>query len=290
MSDDDVRARRVHAPTVLDTYRAIRLAVVLLVLLLATAVATQALTTGCWQTSLSAYYWTGAHDVVVGVLCAVGACLLVYRGSSPLEDTLLDLSGFLAFVVALVPAAREPSCGPAMLAPQDMAVDGVRANVLAALLVAALAQAVAAVLERRGAVVRERSGPADVVRALAWVLALAGGVVAVADPDRLAASGHDVAAPAMFAGIVVVVAINAWQDQVARRARYARVYAVIALAMLVTLAGVGLLRFVVVPEWTHAVLVVEALLVAEFAAFWLVQTVELWHVADRRELMPPSRG
>ncbi len=37
-------------------------------------------------------------------------------------------------------------------------------------------------------------------------------------------------------------------------------------------------------KWTHAVILVEALLIAEFAAFWVIQTVELWNAVDKRAL------
>lgn len=56
-----------------STYRSLRLGVAVLLTMLVTAVAVQVTRTGCVLDSLSAYYWTGAHDVVVAALCAVGA-------------------------------------------------------------------------------------------------------------------------------------------------------------------------------------------------------------------------
>ncbi len=274
---------------VLETYRSIRLAIVLLVVLLAASVVAQAVAAGCWQTSVSAYYWTAAHSVFVAVLCAIGMCLLVYKGSSPVEDAVLDFSGFLAFVVAMVPTGRERICGGPSLPPEYVAADGVRNNVLAVLVAGAVAQAVALVLVARGHARRAPDGAARWARAIGWLVVAVGAVVFFTEPQRLVTSGHDVAAPTMFVGVILVVWINARQARRAReRASYATTYRVIAVAMAVTLVVVGLLRFVVVPAWEHAVIVVEALLVAEFAAFWLVQTAELWHVVDRRELMPDA--
>lgn len=293
VSPSDVRASHFHEPSVLGTYRSIRLAIVLLVVLLLAALVAQAVQDGCWQTSVSAYYWTPAHDVVVAMLCGVGVCLLVYQGSSPVEDALLDVAGVLAFVVAMVPTSREPSCGTVgtvgaggALPLEQVATEGVRTNVLAVLVTAAAAQLVHVVLVRRGALTREPSRAASWVRAVGWVVVGTGAVVLVVAPDLLVTAGHDVAAPLFFVVVIGAVMVSAWQARQAReRAVYARLFAGVAVAMVVTLLATALLRAVVVPDWEHAVLVVEALLVAEFAAFWVVQTVELWHVADRRELM-----
>lgn len=89
MTDDERRAVR-------STYRSLRLGVVVLLTMLGTAVLTETVRVGCWLDSLSAYYWTSAHDVLVGTLCAVGALLVVYTSADDVEDALLDTAGFLA--------------------------------------------------------------------------------------------------------------------------------------------------------------------------------------------------
>lgn len=58
------------------------------------------------QDSMSAYYHAsdGAmRDVFVGFLFAVGACLVLYKGYTFLEDMALNLAGVLLTLVALVP-------------------------------------------------------------------------------------------------------------------------------------------------------------------------------------------
>lgn len=288
---DDAPAVRVERQVALDTFRSIRLAFVLLVVLLAAAVLAQAVDAGCWETSISAYYWTAAHGVVVGMLCGVGVCLLVYKGSSPVEDAVLDVSGFLAFVVAMVPTDRGTTCGGPGLPPEYLAADGVRNNLLAVLVAGAVAQVVHLVLVRRGVLTHEPSRSAAWVRAIGWLVVVVGAVVFVTDPDRLLDAGHDVAALVMFAGVVLVAWLNARQAREAReRAAYVTAYRVIGWAIGATLVVIGGLRWFVAPDWEHAVLVLEALLVVEFAAFWVVQTVELWHVTDRRELMRGEQG
>ena len=53
---------------------------------------------------------------------------------------------------------------------------------------------------------------------------------------------------------------------------YQRIYRGIAAVMLVTLISVVILHLV-----NHWVLVIEVALILEFAAYWAVQTKELWN-------------
>ena len=85
----------------------------------------------------------------------------------------------------------------------------------------------------------------------------------------------------MFVCIIGVVILNAKgfdrQRQGARRSRlpYANRYSFIAVGMVVWVVGIGLWRWLV--GWDHAILWMEGGLIALFAAFWLMQTEELWH-------------
>ncbi len=56
------------------------------------------------RTSLSDYYLSPLRDVFVGVLVAIGAFLVLYRGFSSAEDRAFDLAGACAIGAALVPA------------------------------------------------------------------------------------------------------------------------------------------------------------------------------------------
>src|SRR6478752_5187295 len=87
------------------TYRYLRGAMISMLLMLLLSVGYQWWwETGgsCWLGSISAYYYTPARTVFVGSLCALGACLIAYKGHSPEEDVLLNFSGFMAIVVAVV--------------------------------------------------------------------------------------------------------------------------------------------------------------------------------------------
>jgi hypothetical protein len=55
------------------------------------------------EESMSAYYYTGMRDELVGILFAVGSFLVVYRGYTWLENWALNLAGFFVAGVALFP-------------------------------------------------------------------------------------------------------------------------------------------------------------------------------------------
>jgi hypothetical protein len=58
-------------------------------------------------TSLSAYYYSGAREVFVGALCAIGAFLITYKVAEiNLDNTLSLLAGLAVVVVALCPTER----------------------------------------------------------------------------------------------------------------------------------------------------------------------------------------
>jgi hypothetical protein len=113
--------------------------------------------------------------------------------------------------------------------------------------------------------------------------------------DAVRDHGHDVAAIALFAGIVVVVGMNALglarhsagAGRVSRTA--ANRYSAIGLAMLVSFAGL-LVAHWANPGFHQWLFWIEALLIVEFAVYWVMQTVELWHVVQRNDSPRPSPG
>ena len=107
-------AKRTGNNVALDTYRFLRGGMVVMAVLLGAALAVERAHATCWQTSISAYYFTTAHAVFIGALFAIGAMLIVYQGASDTENTLLNLAGVLAFVIAVVPTTRPVlQCGTA---------------------------------------------------------------------------------------------------------------------------------------------------------------------------------
>jgi hypothetical protein len=243
----------------------------------------------CWQTAISDYYYTSAHAVFIASVCAIGAMLIVYKGSSATEDVLLNFAGILAFVVAMVPTTRpDLLCGPTRLIAGDEAA--VR-NVWAVVIALVVSRVASWWMYRRTGTTRERPPLATAATWLQRGVLGVGLAVLVAAPDWFRANAHGVAAVAMFAAIIATVLITAFvtgkQDDAKcpQRHRYQMAYRAIALVMAVTL-GTTVVLHLVLDGFNHAIIVIEAALILEFAAYWLVQTVELWGTTTRAELMP----
>jgi hypothetical protein len=93
----------------------------------------------------------------------------------------------------------------------------------------------------------------------------------------------------MFVCIVGVVLLNAYQfsrKQGDRTPVGPNRYLAIAVAMVVgPLLMWGADRLW---GWDHAVLWIEGLLIVLFAAFWLIQTEELWNEGVRKDVPEPE--
>lgn len=263
-----------EAERVRITYRYLRIAPIVCVVMLLTSVLIQRSRADCWQTSISAYYFTAAHSAFVASLCAIGIGLIVYKGHSDTEDVVLNFAGFIAFIVAMCPTPRKPVCGPGLPADFDP-MPGTRNTVLAVLITALVAEVARQLINRRSdkpAV----SGWARRATAVGWVLVIVGVVTFFAWPDGFQAHAHGVSAVALFLGIIVVVFINAQTvPQRKQDRRFRTAYVAIAWAMALTLAVVVVVHLAV-RGFEHAVILAEVPLILEFAAFWGVQTAELW--------------
>jgi hypothetical protein len=282
------------------TYRYLRLGLVAAVAWLFISVVETAILTQCAQTSLSAFYYTTSHSVFVASLSVVGVLLIAYQGTILAEEVILDVSGVLAIIVALVPVTPSPADGPnaaracGLSLPTD--ADGTVGSVnnVSSLLVAGV---VIVVLYR---VISRKSSPAHTFRAAhettlaarlaksllgtgqvvvsaVAVLYLAAGVVwFVTAPDQFKANGHRLAALGLFAGIVLVAIFYASYAALERKPE-AKIYLAIAILLTVTLIVLGALILGIGGiQPGHAVLWFETVLIVEFAAFWLVQTRDLW--------------
>ncbi|MCW2650184.1 MAG: hypothetical protein JWR32_1160 [Mycobacterium sp.] len=292
------------------TYRYLRLGMVVLIIFLAASIFFAARSATCLQSTISDYYFTTAHPVFVGAICALGACLIVYQGSSNSEDALLNFSGVLAFIVALVPATRPKVCGPELPDSYDAAVG---ANV-GALLVAAAVAVLIYLPIKASAAGRRRTTPAAsspamggwarffdwLQRILPWLLAvvvLVGVVCFFAVPRaQFERHAHLTAAIAMFIGIIVVVVLNAvYASQRSDRQRRGHVwvtavYIAIAVLMLATLVAAIFVHARYGPQWKRwGVIALESALILEFLVYWAVQTADWWKVPDYRCVLPPEQ-
>jgi hypothetical protein len=276
----------------LRTYRFLRLAMVLLVLLLLISVVSYIWSTDHMLQSISASYYTPVKAVFVAGLCAIGTCLIVYQGSTDLEDVLLNGSGFFAFIVAFVPTRPEETCVASAIAPDVR--EAINNNVSALFLVAVLAFAAVMGIQFFATPAAERELSKDVGVAIGLsVLAFLGlAAFYLFNRGAFMCHGHNTAAILLFIGIVAVVFVNArglakeqahqdgrpWQDH--RWNRYFWGFVLMA-ASIIVIAVTG--------PWLgwldHWVFWLEAALIGQFATFWLTQTIDLWR-EPRREDAP----
>jgi hypothetical protein len=281
---------------VVFTYRYLRGAMIALLLMLLLSVGYQwwwETDHSCWLGSISAYYYTPARTVFVGSLCALGASLIAYKGHSPEEDVLLNFSGFMAFVVAMVPTVPDGRCGPNAYTqtPAEIAA-AVRNNIWSLVVVGVLAAVVAAWL-KRGAMTRD---PSDRPTVRSVLVTAACGFVLLAElalflvlRDRFIALSHGIAAGTMVAGVIAVMVFSAMRAEERHQGStastgtsgttYKRIYIAIAVALAVAL-GVTVLTAVTVRGFDHLILIAEVIIIVLFAAYWGVQTKELWDLRE----------
>ena len=266
------------------TWRYLRLAIVVVAIGLAASVLYEHAKApgGCWQTSISAYYYTPAQAVLVGALVTIGVCLISVKGNTDWEDILLNLAGACAPVVAFVPIPGRGTCG-SVLSGTANRDQNIANNVTALLVAGGVALAVLAVVTALGRWERNRARPsrtAVVGFAATVVLYAATVLVFLVARTWFTDWGHDVFAVALFAFVLVNVWLNAINLYFVRRDTSRPVavvnrYTVIGILMVVALVITALLGLVA--HWRYWQLAAEASLIGLFAVFWVLQTIELWN-------------
>jgi hypothetical protein len=273
------------------SYRYLRLAIVIVVVSLVVSVSFERAKVMCWQESISAYYYSPVHALFIGALVTMGVCLIAIKGSTELEDALLNVSGILAPVVAFVPTGRPTTksmCVSHFLGHVDDNVNAstdsfLRNNLFAFAAGGALAIAVTIVL----ASIRKKRPLAKfgvetwIGLGLSAALGAAGIIWYEVWGDSFRTHAHAYSAIAMFAVVGVVVAINARES----KTTYHIVYLAIASFMAAAAVGVLVARLVD-RHWRHSVLWLEVLEIVPFAVFWAVQTAELWDGGVRTKRTP----
>ena len=273
---------------VIKTYRYLRISMVSLVVALGVAVAHEMIEKegNCFQTSISAYWYTPAQAVFVGTLIAIGVCMIALKGNTEWEDLFLNVAGMLAPFVALVPTPGPGKC-------QTVKVDAlertaaVENNVTALLVVGLLGVGLAVVFAVRS---RDTKRTTQFGIGVAALVQVGAAIWFKRDLDSFIHYAHYTAALTMFGFIILVVVWNAWQfarhhtDDVAtmnRREYATNRYAIVAVAMVGSLVLMG--GYAKLFEWDHAVLWIEGVLITLFAIFWVLQTKELWGEGLRSE-------
>jgi hypothetical protein len=276
-----------HSESTSKTYLYLRVGLVALAIFLGASLVIE-LTAGetRWLGSISAYYYTPVRSVFVGTLCAMGVCLIAIKGRDrPREDLMLNLAGMCAPVVALCPTPLEDAaCGAETRCVPDAFVPGVVNNVEALLVVGTLGVLFAARTVRRDA-----HGRGDLVALGVSATGLAGFALwFVIGRDSFLDYAHYGTAVPMFGLIVAVALVNAAKvDEfvaaggtltMGQAATYKRAYRGVAYVMGWVIGG-ALTLFVIKAAtgsepFEHWVFVVEALLLAAFSAFWILQTLQ----------------
>lgn len=269
----------------ITTYRYLRVTMVALVLLLAASVVRQLIAEDRLRPSISDYYYTPARAVFVSVLVAIGVCLLALRGNTDWEDTFLNLAGLLAPVVAFVPTPAVRTCTDGIGVGDGTAAD--IANNVFALLAAGLAGLLGGVVIIRRAgrrlAVNQPTGFGLVSAAGLWAAAAAWFALG---RESFSCYAHYTAAITMFVFFILVVAWNAWgvageSVTVAPRTRYG----LLAVAMVLAAGVLGVATWRGLP---NGIFWLEASLITLFAAFWVIQSVELWSDGMRRKTLAPG--
>jgi hypothetical protein len=220
----------------------------------------------CFQDSISAYYYTPVRAIFVGALVALGVCLVCLRGSTPIEDVLLNLAGMLAPVVAFVPTpGYTSSCSSAPIPVEHIAAN-VANNALVLIVGEGIVLLVVWIEMRKAATV-----PELVASAVAVVIWLTLMLVYALARHFFVHNAHFPAASVMFVFIVFAAVTNARDT---KRASLRMIYGVIAAVMFAALVIIPLVG--IIADWHHSTLVVEIVVLALFAAFWVIQTCELW--------------
>jgi hypothetical protein len=273
---------------------------VVLMVMLAAGVIIENRSARCWQLAISAYYYTSAHSIVTGALLALGTLLIIYKGSTDTEDVLSTLAGVSALTAAMVPQGRPvppPALcpGPADLPPghyvEAAELPNVRAVAIALGLGYAVIWSVMLVQYVRRHPPRPRPPGGKVSLCVFWLIMALGLIALVFFRDTFLEHAHGVAGVLLLSAFIATTFCTAYvvgredPSKSPHQRVYKCIYWAIAWLMLATLISVVILHLVV----HHWVLVIEVALILEFAAYWVVQTVDLWKTPDRTRRFPKGR-
>jgi|SRR5215203_2341121 len=273
------------------SYRYLRLSIVVVILSLLASVVLERINAGCWEESISAYYYTPVHTMFVGALLALGVAIIAIRGSTDVEDMLLNVAGVLAPIVAFVPTSRPSTlCSKHASAVTDTA-PYINNNLLAFAIGGGAAVLTAIALTYRSAKARTTGGqqslkfdPLTIVGlALGFVLVAGGLLWFLLFRDSFLDRAHGGGAVAMFALLGLVALLSAF----GARRPFRAIYFASAGAMALGVIGVIVVQIIKQGEWRHQILWLEILELTPFVVYWAAQTVENWNVgvptkADRQ--------
>jgi hypothetical protein len=207
---------------------------------------------------------------------------------------LLTLAEVSALTAVMVPQPRpEDLCpGPANLPPDHFVEAAVLPNVWAVAIALGLGYLViwSVMLVRylRGHPPRPRRLGGIVSLCVFWLIMVLGLIALLFFPDTFKEYAHGAAGVLLLSAFIATTFCTAYvvgredPSKSPHQRVYKRIYWGIAWLMLATLIAVVPVHLVH-PKWLGVPwgLVAEVALILEFAAYWVVQTVDLWKTPDR---------
>jgi hypothetical protein len=277
-------AKALKEQNVIKTYRYLRIGMIGAVVLLAVSIVIERSKVNCWQTSISAYYYTPVRAIFVGTMIAVGLVLIVYKGRSTWEDVWLNFAGMLAPVVAVAPTTDVGRCWS--VAPNPLPVqNGGLANWVVtnidnnfhALLIAGgigLCIALITAISVKGprAPLDKRVRGTSLSLAFTALMLLLGWWL-IQNWGDFYTRAHGFAAVLMFAFLILAIVAEVVEHRKKRDTVWFRIYTAVAALMI--------LGAILIPTTRifhgHTVFALEAYEIVFFAIYWLVQTAENWN-------------
>jgi hypothetical protein len=287
---DTVNNSSTSTPITLVVYRDLRVGLAVTMLMLAAAIIIEVAGKHCVQGALSEYFYTPAHSIFIATLIGFGTLFFVYRGSSDTEDALLTLAGVAALIAALVPQGRPELCSPSFV-PEGFKTEViVRPNVWAVVVALILGWSVTWWRNRYNESGQTRSAGGTLALYFLRLVVVVGLLCLIFNTKFFLIHAHGAAGLLMLSAFIATVFTTAHlakkEVRSPDRPYYGGFYTWIARLMVVTLIAVVALH-ITRPHWFLIpwITVLEALLILEFLAYWLVQTVELWETPDRATLL-----
>lgn len=276
----------------IKTYRYLRIGMIGAVVVLAASILIERTKVDCWQTSISAYYYTPVRAIFVGSMIAVGFSLIAYKGQTTWEDVCLNFAGMLAPIVAIAPTTDVGRCWSAVPSPLPVTQDGSLANWVVtnidnnyyALLIAGafgllVASIVAMVMDRKASLKEkvlatvEKKVLGTTVSLGVTAVALLVGWLLISSWDDFNTRAHGYAAVLMFALLIGAIIAVAFEHRREQDTRWFRIYSAVAGGMVVGGIVIAWARI----GGDHTVAVLEGYEITLFALYWLAQTTENWH-------------
>ncbi|MGV8848891.1 MAG: hypothetical protein ACOH16_05025 [Propionibacteriaceae bacterium] len=271
------------------TYRALRMGVVAVALLLMTSLVLETIRTkGLELTSISASYYSPVSKVFVGVLVATGMALIAIMGREKSEDGALNLAGMLAPTIGMLPTTVGPSApgacreGVAKCIPSTALTD-VENNVSSLLVLGLIALVGALIYVVRTHGVGSMQLRRMLLPSVLW--AVSAGLWLFAR-ELMFVHGHNLAAFGFFLLLAYVARVNAQDPPDGPTVMgltpqaYKRGYQIISPAMIATIVLTAIYDIAILlgapNPWPQWFFVAESLLLALFIAFWVLQTAHFW--------------